>query len=196
LLGAGRIVVTCCIRSAASRYGWGQPLECIADTALFGSVGKTRNGHNGCSFVVATRSGWLARSELPALGNDPAVRALLPPLALVAGLRVSDRRDVLDIRYGVAPPASFGVSGWFAGPDGLTGPQHALVAGLGEWAQQARITAVAALALTLPLRNGIIPGGSSGKGTTTPCGTTPTGWPSAPPPMRRPRRLTTSSSAT
>ena len=127
------------------RDGWGQPLECMVDNILFQSVGETRNGHNGCSFVMATRVGWLARAQLPALGNDPAVSARLPPWALVAGFRVSDRRDVLDIRYGIVPPSSLAASSWFAGAGTLTGPQLALVARLGAWVQQARITALDAL---------------------------------------------------
>ena len=45
------------------RDGLGQPLECMVDNILFQSVGETRNGHNGCSFVMATRVGWLARAQ-------------------------------------------------------------------------------------------------------------------------------------
>ena len=44
-----------------------------------------------------------------------------------------------------APPSSLAASSWFAGAGTLTGPQLALVARLGAWVQQARITALDAL---------------------------------------------------
>lgn len=127
------------------RDGWGPPSECQTGAPLFSSVGEMRNLHNACSFVVPTRIGWLARAELPALGDDAEARASLPPWALIAGFRVSDRRDVLDMRYGIVPPATLGAAGWFGGADKLNGPQLALVAELGAWAQRARVPAFAAL---------------------------------------------------
>jgi hypothetical protein len=125
--------------------GWGQPLECAADTALFRAAMETRNGHDGCGFVTGTRVGWIARSQLPALGGDAAALALLPPWALLAGFRVSDRRDVLDIRYGIVPPAGFAASSWFGGADRLTESQRPLIASLGAWTSRAQVIAFAAL---------------------------------------------------
>ncbi len=129
------------------RAGWGQPRECAADRSLFQSAGEPRNLHNACSFVVALRRGQLLRSGLPALGaTDTAARlsASLPPWTLIAGFRVSDRRDVLDIRYGIAPPRP-DPAAWFA-PDTQQDHAHrAVIAELGEWAQTARKSAVAAL---------------------------------------------------
>lgn len=129
------------------RAGWGQPPECTADETLFQSVGEPRNLHNACSFVVAMRRTQLLRSRLPGLGSpDDAARLAeaLPSWALVAGFRVSDRRDMLDIRYGVAPhrpdPAA-----WFV--PGKT-PDHAhraIVTSLSDWAQEARKSALTAL---------------------------------------------------
>ena len=139
-----------------TRDGWGLPLECGSDRALFSSVAEQRNRHSGCSFVIATRRPWLLQSGLPALGTPPSVVRIagppeagstlqaLPDWALVAGLRVSDRRDVLDIRYGVAPDGP-NAAGWFVPAAELSGSHRAVVAQLGEWAQQVRQTAIASL---------------------------------------------------
>jgi len=129
------------------KSGWGEPAECVAERVLFQSVGEPRNLHNACAFVVALRRGQLLRSRLPALGRTEAAARLataLPPWALVAGFRVSDRRDMLDVRYGIAPrtpdPAA-----WCA-PEGEPDYAHrATIKTLGEWAQTARKTAMAAL---------------------------------------------------
>jgi uncharacterized membrane protein len=126
------------------RNGWGAPSECSTDTTLFRSAAETRNQHNGCSFLLATRVGWLARSQLPALRDEPAVLAQLPPWAVLAGLRVSDRRDVLDIRYGIMP-SGLAAADWFGGKEKLPPPHRALVNHIAEWAQQARVSALAAL---------------------------------------------------
>lgn len=126
------------------RDGWGAAPECASEKALVRSTGETHNLHNGCSFVMATRSGWLAGAHLPALADEAAARATLPPWALVAGFRVSDRRDVLDIRYGVVPDG-FPAAGWFGDYDHLSAPQKAIADGLGDWAQRTRAVGVATL---------------------------------------------------
>ena len=126
------------------RDGWGAAPECASEKALARSIGETHNLHNGCSFVTATRSSWLAGSHLPALGDAAAARTSLPPWALIAGFRVSDRRDVLDIRYGVVPDG-FPAAGWFGDYDHLSASQKVLVDSLGDWAQRARAVGVAAL---------------------------------------------------
>jgi uncharacterized membrane protein len=128
------------------REGWGQPAECAEGDVLFRSVGEERNLHNACSFVVALRRAQLLRSHLPALGGPDAATSLagvLPPWALVAGFRVSDRRDMLDVRYGVAPKKP-DPTAWFTGSE----PDHAhrvIITDLGNWAQAARTSALAAM---------------------------------------------------
>ena len=129
------------------RAGWGEPRECTAEHSLFQSSGEPRNLHNACSFLVAIRRGQLLRSALPALGGaDAAARlaAALPPWALIAGFRVSDRRDVLDIRYGIVPPRP-DPAAWFAADAAQDHAHRAVIAELGEWAQTARQSAIAAL---------------------------------------------------
>jgi|GEM_PF-2087396 len=126
------------------RNGWGIAPECASDKALAHSIGETHNLHNGCSFVMATRAGWLAASHLPALGDEAAARTSLPPWALIAGFRVSDRRDVLDIRYGVVPDG-YPAFGWFGANDILPARQKMLIDGLSDWTQRTRAVAMAAL---------------------------------------------------
>jgi len=124
--------------------GWGQPPECTSDEVLFRSVAEQRDRQNGCSFVAAARPGRFARSGLPALAGDPDMARQLPPWALLAGFRVSDRSDVIDMRYGVVPFGPGG-AGWFVARDALDGRHRAMVARLGDWGQQARTSAMAAL---------------------------------------------------
>jgi uncharacterized membrane protein len=127
--------------------GWGEPPECVAEHVLFQSVGEPRNLHNACTFIVALRRGQLIRSRLPALGRaDRAARLAtsLPSWALIAGFRVSDRRDMLDIRYGISPRKP-DAAAWFAPGAELDHAHRATVKELGEWAQTARKTAIAAL---------------------------------------------------
>jgi uncharacterized membrane protein len=118
--------------AAPVRGGWGPAPECASDKALFLSAAESRDLHAGCSFVFAARDGGLV-----AMVGDPSAADRLPPWALVAGFRTSDRNDVIDIRYGVVPrgPAA---SAWFGAPDSL-GPRHRAALGqLAAWLQRAR----------------------------------------------------------
>lgn len=129
------------------RAGWGQPPECAAAGALFQSIGEPRNLHNACSYVVALRRSQILRSRLPGLGTpEESARFAfaLPPWALVSGFRVSDRRDMLDVRYGIAPGQPDPATWFTVNP----APDHAhriVVQELGEWVQTARASALAAL---------------------------------------------------
>jgi len=121
------------------RGGWGSPEECTTGKTLFLSVAEPRDLRNACSFIVAIRAGRIA-----ALVGDPAAARLLPPWALLAGFRASDRNDVIEARYGFAPrsPAS---AAWFGARDALDAPHRAAIAQLGDWVQQARQASFAAL---------------------------------------------------
>ena len=129
------------------RAGWGQPSECVAEGALFRNVSEQRDLHNACSFVVATRRSRLLQSGLPAFGNPATTAQLetsLPPWALLAGFRVSDRHDVLDIRYGVAPRRP-NPSTWFV-PTAVQDHAHqTAINELAGWAHSAMQSATAAL---------------------------------------------------
>lgn len=121
------------------RGGWGSPEECTTGKTLFLSVAEPRDLRNACSFIVAARAGRIA-----ALVGDPAAARKLPPWALLAGFRASDRNDVIEVRYGFAPrsPAS---AAWFGARDALDAPHRAAIAQLGDWVQQARQASFAAL---------------------------------------------------
>lgn len=148
------------------REGWGQPAECADEHTLFQSVGEQRNLHNACSFVVALRRSQLLRSQLPALGTtDDAVNlyAKLPSWALITGFRVSDRRDMVDVRYGISPRRP-DPEAWFVGEPPQDYAHRIIITQLGEWAQTARKSGIAALrdpaqqvppmpAITLKLRD-------------------------------------------
>jgi uncharacterized membrane protein len=128
------------------RAGWGEPPECVADGALFKRVAEQRDLHNGCSYVIAMRRSRLLQSGLPALGNGETAALIeaLPSWALVAGFRVSDRHDVLDMRYGVAPRRP-SPGGWFAA-NAAENPAHQLAINeLAQWTQTAMLSATAAL---------------------------------------------------
>ena len=123
------------------RAGWGQPSECAMPDALFQNTAESRNLHFACSFVVATRPDRMIRSGLP---DAKAVEGLLPSWALLAGIRVSDRRDVLDMRYGILPRTPR-PGGWFVSKDAMDAAHRAVVARVGEWTKQVRQTALAAM---------------------------------------------------
>jgi uncharacterized membrane protein len=121
------------------RGGWGQPAECISDYTLFESEAEPRDLINACSFVTVSRAG-----RITALIGDPSAATFLPPWALVAGFRASDRNDVIDVRYGIVPHTPAPVE-WFGSREALDASHAALVARFGEWAQQARQASFAAL---------------------------------------------------
>ena len=126
------------------RDGWGQPHECQDGDVLMRSVAEPRDRHTGCSFVVAAHVARLSGPDLPALAGVKDIASLLPSWALVAGLRVSDRSDLLDIRYGVEPHEP-NAAGWFVAAGALDGRHREVVARLDAWAQRARVSAMAAL---------------------------------------------------
>jgi uncharacterized membrane protein len=126
------------------REGWGRPSECSAPDVLFQDVAESRNLHDACSFIIATRPSRLARAALPALGPASPVLDMLPPWALVLGFRASDRRDVLDIRYGIVP-RTLRPDGWFLPSDTLDPAHRAVLERLGAWTLNAREVALAAL---------------------------------------------------
>ena len=126
------------------RDGWGQPHECTDGDVLIRSVAEPRDRHTGCSYVMAAHVARLSGPDLPALAGAKNIGGLLPSWALVAGLRVSDRADLLDIRYGVEPREP-SASGWFVAPGALDGRHRDVVRRLDAWAQRARVSAMAAL---------------------------------------------------
>ncbi len=105
--------------------GWGPAPECADATALFRHTSETRELHEACAFVLALADERHLQASLPGL---PA--GSLPWPALLAGVRVSDRRDMLEIRY--AMPAH--------GPD-----RAAILHRLAAWTQPAASSALAAL---------------------------------------------------
>jgi uncharacterized membrane protein len=119
--------------------GWGPPPECANEAVLWQSVAEPRDLHNACTFVVAARAGRIA-----AWSGDPSVYHLLPPWALVAGFRVSDRKDVVEARYGVVPKSGSQAT-WFGTAQTLDQSQKQLLERLGDWARQARQASFAAL---------------------------------------------------
>jgi uncharacterized membrane protein len=98
------------------RDGWGQPTACSASDSLFRNGSEPHDGHMSCGYVrsIAAVDPWI--QNLPAVdaarrgGIDLVER--LPRVALVAGMRVGDRRDMIDIRYGFRPPAAVGPGAW------------------------------------------------------------------------------------
>jgi uncharacterized membrane protein len=126
------------------RGGWGQPEECAADDALFQSAPEPRDLHNACTFIVVRDVGRVIEAGAPALAGNRSAAGLLPSWALEAGYRVSDRRDFVDVRYGVAP-ADPDPDGWFEPPSSLDEIHRALVTRLAAWAQGARAATSAAL---------------------------------------------------
>ncbi len=119
--------------------GWGPPPECTNADTLWQSVAEPRDLHNACTFVVAARAGRIA-----AWSGDPAVSHLLPPWALVAGFRVSDRKDVVEARYGVVPNVG-SQAAWFGTAQTLDQSQKQLLEHLGDWDRQTRQASFAAL---------------------------------------------------
>ncbi len=126
------------------RGGWGQPEECAADDALFQSVPEPRDLHNACTFIVVRDVGRVVEAGAPALAGNRAAAGLLPSWAVEAGYRVSDRRDFVDVRYGVAPAVPE-PDGWFEAASSLDDAHRAMVGALADWAQRARAATSAAL---------------------------------------------------
>ncbi len=101
--------------------GWGTSSVCSDPSHLARRPIETREAATGCSFVAAVRGPRRLGGTLPALSGKSGTEragstAALPHWALMAGFRVSDRRDFIDLRFGVAP-AYPDPSGWFAPKD-------------------------------------------------------------------------------
>ncbi len=105
--------------------GWGPPLECADENALFRHAAEPHDLLQACAFVLALADARQLQAALPGL---PA--GTLPWPALLAGVRVSDRRDMLEIRYALSAH----------GPD-----REAALRRLEGWTQPAAASAMAAL---------------------------------------------------
>jgi len=131
------------------RDGWGQPTSCSARASLFRNSNEPRDGHMSCGYVhaVSLSDPWL--HMLPAVdaarlaGLDFALR--LPQAALVAGIRVGDRRDMIDVRYGFRPPAAPGGGGWTRATMEFDSRRAEAVGELAAWTDLARGVAAARL---------------------------------------------------
>jgi hypothetical protein len=121
------------------RGGWGPTPECLDDQAPFHFAALPRGRHNACAFVVAARA-----SRIASLAGASVIDTALPPVALVAGLRASDRNDVIELRYGVIPP-DLRPAAWLGDPEALDAPHREIAAQLGAWARQSTEAALAAL---------------------------------------------------
>lgn len=125
------------------RDGWGIAPACESPDNLYASVSEPRDLHAGCGFVAFAEGTTAFTAGLPALGTAGAARldlpiaARLPPWAVVAGFRVSDRRDVVDMRLGLAPPRP-DPAGWMVPKSELGHRQRVIVNGLADWTQIAR----------------------------------------------------------
>jgi uncharacterized membrane protein len=122
------------------RDGWGQPSDCVARDALFTSAAEPRDRHMGCGYLRAVAAGDPGLAALPAFAAARAAgfeaTAALPPVLLLAGLRVGDRGDMVDIRYGILPPATeAGLLDWSSGANPA---QAATIDRLGRWTNLAR----------------------------------------------------------
>jgi uncharacterized membrane protein len=105
--------------------GWGSPPECADPDTLFRYAAASHDLLDACAFVLGLADAQRLHAALPGLTPGS-----LPWPALLAGFRVSDRRDMLEIRY--AFPAH-----------GLDRP--ATVRRLAAWTQVAQASALAAL---------------------------------------------------
>lgn len=120
------------------REGWGQPSDCLARDALHRSAAEPRDGRMGCGWLRAVATDDPGLAALPALaGAGPGALAGLPPVLLLAGLRVADRGDMLDIRYGFRPPGPpAGLLDWASGA--AIPWRAATIDRLGSWIDLAR----------------------------------------------------------
>lgn len=123
-----------------ARDGWGTSPSC--EGTLFTQISESRDLHEGCTFVSFARGPHRVGTLLPALSAEAV--GTLPPWALVAGFRVSDRRDMIDMRLGVSP-SSPDPAAWAEGPAGLETAHAATLHRLSDWAQTARRATLAAM---------------------------------------------------
>ncbi|WP_448190105.1 hypothetical protein [Azospirillum sp. sgz301742] len=130
--------------------GWGQPSECAAEGMLFQSASEARHAQNACSFITPIGTYGLGPAGQPGQGAGGGggiggwIGDRLPPVTLVAGLRVSDRRDVIDVRFGLLPPGDLNAD-WSPAAVAADPERAAMIERLGDWVQGARAVTLAAL---------------------------------------------------
>jgi uncharacterized membrane protein len=125
------------------RTGWGPPPECTDEHTTFRSEAEPRDLHSACSFVMVASA-----RQIATLAGSMAIDAALPAWAEVTGFRVSDRQDVIELRYGVASPAFAPTDATpreSTTPETLNEQHRAVTERLGAWAQEARQIALAAM---------------------------------------------------
>lgn len=123
--------------------GWGTSSVCNDETNLYAASEEPVDLHEACTFVAARRGPRRIAGDLPAFAQQNAFTAL-PPWALIAGFRVADRRDVVEVRLGIAPPYP-DPAAWFSGGHTQDGPYRNTVERLAAWAQEGRLRAQVAM---------------------------------------------------
>jgi len=95
--------------------GWGPPAECGNAALLYATDIRVQNRSLSCGHARVMPAPGLALGQAPAW---PAARAemerrgwRLPSEIILAGVRVGDRRDVLDVRYGFKTPGPLAPDG-------------------------------------------------------------------------------------
>lgn len=126
--------------------GWGPPSDCAARDALFLEGAEPRNKRISCSYVRFVTRDDASIAPLPALDGAHLFSARLPDRFFMAGLRVSDRRDVIDIRYLFPPPlaiyaANGTVTDWKPAGHDMAAMQDATISGIDSWIAMARASA-------------------------------------------------------
>ena len=127
------------------REGWGSSPVCDDKANLFNANTEPHDLHHGCGFVTFQRDPARRLGPLPAL-QSPEAAAALPPWALIAGAQTSDRRDIIDIRLGIAPaqPDPSAWPGMTAETTNKLDNKHQdVLRRLADWAMLARQTAEA-----------------------------------------------------
>jgi uncharacterized membrane protein len=129
------------------REGWGQPTACSARDSLFRNGAEPRDGHMSCGYVraVTDLDPWLLGMPAVDAARRSGLIERLPRAALVAGMRVGDRRDMIDIGYGFRAPAATGPGGWTRETMGFDARRAEIVGQLSAWMELARALAAARL---------------------------------------------------
>lgn len=157
----GRLIAFALVTANAepARDGWGLARDCLRDDLHFVATPYRTELDGACAFVnhAAVRRRDLAGWAQPLLAFPDA----WPSTWLVVGVRVTDRRDFVDVRYHFSPAAfgypvdraaSWGGSGWAAERTRGDAGREAVLAGLGDWAL------LALAAAEEGLRNRLSPG--------------------------------------
>jgi hypothetical protein len=100
-------VVLAATNALPVEQGWGPAPECGAAEMAFASEIKQQARNLSCAFVPPSGLAPAALGGLPAWQSGAAEAERrgwpLPESLLVAGMRASDRHDVIEVRYGFAP---------------------------------------------------------------------------------------------